>query len=194
MRQKAYQPFGDLHLHFAGHEAATDYRRELDLDSATAVVNYTVGDVQFRREVFASFPDQVIVIHLTASKPGQLSFTVKMDSPHKGSQTHAVDGNTLVMTGQVADGGMKFQSSLHVQSVKGIDAKSTVADDGIAIEQADEVTLVLSAATSFKNFQDVSRRSQRVGAMRMRWRKSKAMITHRSWPVMSLTTSSFSIA
>ena len=87
VRQLPYQPFGDLRLTFPGHENATNYRRELDLDTAIASVSYRVGDVTFKREVFASHPDRVIVVRLTADKPGQISFTLGMDSPHTNSQT-----------------------------------------------------------------------------------------------------------
>src|SRR3954451_25321959 len=68
VRQMAYQPFGDLRLHFPGHDRVTDYRRELDLDSAIARVTYRVGDVAYRREVFASYPDQVLVVRLDADR------------------------------------------------------------------------------------------------------------------------------
>src|SRR5205085_1941837 len=78
-------PFGDLRFTFPGHEAATDYRRELDLDTAVARVTYHVADVVYTREIFASYPDHVIVARISASKPHQLNFTVKLDSPHKGS-------------------------------------------------------------------------------------------------------------
>src|SRR5438034_5688091 len=65
VRQKAYQPFGDLRFHFAAKENATDYRRELDLDSAVATTRYKVGDITFTRQVFASYPDNAIVVRLT---------------------------------------------------------------------------------------------------------------------------------
>src|SRR5215471_4308362 len=64
VRQKAYQPFGDLRLHFPGQEKMTDYRRELDLDAAIAIVNYRVDGVAFKRQVFASFPDQVLALRI----------------------------------------------------------------------------------------------------------------------------------
>jgi alpha-L-fucosidase 2 len=89
VRQLPYQPFGDLRLTFLGHENVTEYRRELDLDSAIATVSYKVGDVTFKREVFASYPDRVIVVHFTADQPGQISFTLQMDSPHTNSLTQA---------------------------------------------------------------------------------------------------------
>ena len=60
-----YQPFCDVRMHFAGHGQATAYRRELRLDDATVETRYTVGATEFRREVFASFPAQVLVLRLT---------------------------------------------------------------------------------------------------------------------------------
>ncbi|HEX2860540.1 MAG TPA: glycoside hydrolase N-terminal domain-containing protein, partial [Lacunisphaera sp.] len=75
LRQKAYQPCGDLWLDFAGQETASDYVRTLDLDSAVTTVRYRVGETTFTREVFASHPDQAIVVRITADKPGALNFT-----------------------------------------------------------------------------------------------------------------------
>src|SRR5260370_30341693 len=80
--QKAYQPFGDLRLHFPSQQPVTEYRRELSLDSAVARVSYRVGDVTYERQAFASRPDQVIVVRLSAGKPRSISFTARLDSPH----------------------------------------------------------------------------------------------------------------
>ena len=69
LRQQVYQPVGDLLLDFAGHDNATEYRRDLNIDTAVSTTTYRIGDVHFKREVFASHPDQVIVVRLTADKP-----------------------------------------------------------------------------------------------------------------------------
>lgn len=153
VRQEAYQPFGDLRLRFAGHESATDYRRELDLDSATATVRYRVGAVTYERQSFASHPDQVIVVRLTASQRGKVSFTAQIDSPHRQSRTRVVNGDQLALTGQIQEDGLKFDARLQVLVDGG---KREVRDDGIAVENADSATLLLAGATSFKNFHDVS--------------------------------------
>ena len=116
VRQKAYQPFGDLRLHFTGHENAVDYRRELDLDSAIASTTYRVDEVTYRREAFASFPDQVIVLRLTADHRGSISFTLRMDSPHTDSQTRVLAPDTLALTGQVEPDGLRFESRVKVVS------------------------------------------------------------------------------
>ena len=80
LRQMAYQPFGDLWLDF-GHAEVKSYRRELDLQSAVARVSYQSEGALFTREVFASFPDQVIVVRLECDKPGRLSFTARLSTP-----------------------------------------------------------------------------------------------------------------
>jgi len=184
VRQKAYQPFGDLRLHFAGAGDVTAYRRELDLDSAIASVSYRLGDVTFKRETFASYPDRAIILHITADKPGQINFTLKMDSPHTNSQTLTVlpykepncyfsqplfwpalfhnrvatenasqSSGELIMTGKVQDDGLSFASIVRVFSAGG---KVLSESRAVTVTNADSVTLILVAATSFKNFQDIT--------------------------------------
>jgi alpha-L-fucosidase 2 len=152
LRQKAYQPFGDLRLRFPGHDDVTDYRRELDLETAVAGVRYRVGDTTFARRVFASQPDQVIVMRLTADHGRRISFTATLDSPHPGPRTRAVDGDQLVLRGQVEEGGLRFEARLRVAADGG---KVALRDDGVTVEKADTVTLLLAAATSFRNNHDI---------------------------------------
>jgi alpha-L-fucosidase 2 len=151
--QKAYQPFGDLRLHFPGQGEANGYRRELDLDSAVVRVSYRAGGVTYRREVFASYPDRVVVVRLGADRAGQVRFTLKMDSPHKSARARAVSADTLAMAGRVQDDGLRFESRLRVLADGG---RARVNDEGVDVEGADAVTLLLVAATSYKNFQDIS--------------------------------------
>ncbi len=164
LRQEQYQPFGDLRLTFPGHDNVTDYRRELDIDSALATVRYRIGDTTFTREVFSSFPDQVIVVRLTSDKPGKLTFTATMDSPHTDARTVAVDKNILAMRGRLtgftgeqiegrAPNVLKFESRLRA-SVEG--GRLAVGSEKISVTDANSATLVLAAATSFKSFRDVS--------------------------------------
>ena len=151
--QKAYQPFGDLRLAFPGQASASGYRRALELDTATARVSYHVGDAAFTRECFASFPDKVLVWRVTADKPGRVSFTATMDSPHKSAQTAVCHGDQFSLSGQVEPDGLKFESRLKVTAQGG---KVTVKDGAITVENADSAMLVLAAATSFKNYRDIS--------------------------------------
>lgn len=153
VRQKAYQPFGDLRLHFAGQEDASDYRRELDLDSATARVTCRAKGVNYLREAFASYPDQAIVIRITADHGGQIDLTLQMDSPHRTSRTQAIASDTLALTGQVEAGGLRFEARARVLAVGG----EVVADGrGLTVKRADSVMFLVTAATSFRTFADIS--------------------------------------
>lgn len=153
VRQKAYQPFGDLYFHFIGYTNATDYRRELDLDSATVRVTYHANGVSYRRDAFASYPDQVIALRLTADKPGHISFTLNLDSPQTNSRTRAISPDTLALTGQVETGGLRFESQVRVVAEGG-----EISTNGniLTVSNADSATVLLVAATSFRNFQDIS--------------------------------------
>ena len=153
IRQKAYQPFGDLHFEFSGQTNVTNYRRELNLDSAIARVSYRADGVTFTREAFASYPAQAIVLRITADQKGHVSFNLKMDSPHKDSETHAIAPDTLALTGQVETNGERFESLVRVINTGG---SVTTNGDFISVENADAVTVLLTAATSFKSFQDIS--------------------------------------
>jgi len=163
LRQQKYQPFGDLLMDFPGHAENSDYRRQLDIDSAIATVSYRVGDATFTREVFSSFPDQVIVVRLSCDKPGQLTFTAKLNSPHPGAETLVAD-NTLALRGGLREyfdkrskttkpSVLKFEARLGWKTRGGV---AELTDDGLDVKGADSVTLVLAAATSYKNFRDVS--------------------------------------
>ena len=151
--QKTYQAFGDLRISFPGQTNATDYRRDLDLDSAVSHVRYRVGDTSFSRECFATFPDQVIVWHMAADKKGAINFTAKLDSLHKSARTAVRDGNQLALFGQVQEGGVKFEARIQITTIGG---KVTVQDGGITVENADSATLILAAATSYINYNDIT--------------------------------------
>ncbi len=153
VRQKAYQPFGDIRLEFPGHVNPADYRRELDLSTGIASTSYTLEGVRHTRELFASYPDRALVLRLSASKPGSISLAVGINSPHAGSLTRLVTGNTLRLSGRLRDGGLRFEAWLQVLPRGG---STRASSDSLAIEGADEVMLVLVAATSFVNFQDVT--------------------------------------
>ena len=163
LRQEKYQPFGDLLLDFPGHAENSDYRRQLDIDSAVATVSYRVGEATFTREVFSSFPDQVIVVRLSCDKPGQLTFTAKLQSPHPGAETLVAD-NTLALRGRLREyfdrrskttkpSVLNFEARLGWKTRGGV---AELSDDGLDVKGADSVTLVLAAATSYKNFRDVT--------------------------------------
>ena len=164
-RQKAYQPFGDLRFHFNTSTNVTNYRRELNLDSALASVSYKIGETTFVRSAYASYPDHAIMLMLYAAKPGQISFTLKLDSPHTNSQTRAehlapgqasqfspANAADLILAGRVQDDGLRFESRVRVIAFGG---KISTNGNAITVENADSVHLQLVAATSFNNFQDI---------------------------------------
>jgi alpha-L-fucosidase 2 len=153
LRQMAYQPLGDVRLSFPGHDKPSDYRRELDLDAAVARVDYTVDGVPFERQVFSSFPDQALVVRLTAGRKGALRFTARLESPHKSARVEARDGSLLVMAGRVQDDGIAFEARLQVDAEGGT---AKAADGAVAVEGADAATLRLVAHTNFKTYRDLA--------------------------------------
>ncbi|MCB9384532.1 MAG: glycoside hydrolase N-terminal domain-containing protein [Bryobacterales bacterium] len=152
VRQKAYQAFVDLELEFPALAGApaSDYRRELDLDSGVSTVVFEAGGVRYRRAVFASFPDQVIVVHLTAES-GLLDFAADLSSIHPQVQIQ-VDGSDLLLSGGVSDGEIRFEARLAALT----DGRAEVADGKLHVSGAKEATLLLAGATNFVDFRDVS--------------------------------------
>jgi alpha-L-fucosidase 2 len=98
--QQCYQPLDDLFLDFGAESGVTDYRRWLDISTATAGVSYRRNGVGYTREMFISQPDQVMVIRLTGDKPGALAFTIFFASVHPTVKT-TVDNDVLVLHGQL---------------------------------------------------------------------------------------------
>jgi alpha-L-fucosidase 2 len=154
LRQENYQPLADLLLHFpASHAAATGYRRELDLDGALSTVSYRVDGARFMRASFVSHPDQVIVQSLTTDHPGELTFVARLPSPHAGTYGRVLDDHTLLLTGWVKNDGTRFNVVVRVLASGG---KVNATTAGIYVDGADAARVMVTAATSFKNYQDVS--------------------------------------
>jgi len=152
-----YQTFGSVYISFAGHQKYTDYYRDLDISNATAKVKYKVNGVEFTREILTAFSDQVIVVKLSASKPGQITCNVFMNSPIDKTVA-STEGNQIILSGtgtnfENVKGKVKFQGRLTAKNKGGeIDASNGV----LSINKADEVVLYISIATNFKNYQDIS--------------------------------------
>jgi alpha-L-fucosidase 2 len=168
LKQMPYETIGDLLLEVAGTNAVTDYRRELDLDSAMARVSFVRDGIRFTREIFASPVDQVIVMRLTADRPGQISFSAGMTTPQKAEihaeinayapGTIAIPEATLVMNGtngsaQGIAGALKFQTRIRVLAAQGV---ISTTPNRVSVAKADSVTLLIAAATSYKNYHDAS--------------------------------------
>lgn len=153
IRQKSYQPFGDVWLSFPGHTNVRNYRRELDLESAVAKVSYDSAGVTYEREIFASHPDQVIAWHIAASKPGKLSFAVSVTSRHQSSAVAARRPDELVLHGKVEEGGLSFESRLRITIDGG---ELSFSGTNAVVEGANSALIILAAATSFKNYKDIT--------------------------------------
>ena len=95
-----YQPMADLHVDFENTDAFTSYTRELDLSNATSRVIYSCNGVQYTREYFASYPDQVVAARFTASQRGKLSLRVSLTSAHPTAKVESLGKEELVLTGQ----------------------------------------------------------------------------------------------
>lgn len=157
VRQAPYQTVGSLMLEFPVAGEVSDYRRELDLDSAVATTRFRIGDVTFTREVFASAPDQVIVMRLSADRPGQISFKANMVSPHKIAKGAAgVDQVSLSGTSgafQGIPGQVNFLAQARFEAVGG---KTSNDATTLAIESADYVVITIGIRTNYKNYKDIS--------------------------------------
>ncbi len=153
-RFRSYQTFGDLFLDFEKKGEYSDYKRELSLNSGISKTTFTIDRVKFTKEVFTSAPDNTIVIHISADKPGQISTQVSL-TREKDAKVTAKD-NYLLMEGQVIDkttkdegkGGanMKFAAKLVVLNKGGV---VTPEQDALSVKDADKLTLLLTAATDY---------------------------------------------
>ncbi len=145
----SFQPVGNLELSFP-HSSVSNYYRELDLSTAIAKTKYVCDDVEYTREYFASYPDHVIVIRLTANKAGKISVDATMTTPHMNNYM-SVDGNTLVY--DVTVNSIKFQNRLNIVADGG---SVSASNNKISVSGANSATLILTTATNFNSYNDVS--------------------------------------
>ncbi|MDE3275323.1 MAG: glycoside hydrolase family 95 protein, partial [Verrucomicrobiota bacterium] len=155
---EAYQTLGSLVLRFEGHDLPSAYRRSLSLEEAVASCEYAVGGATFRREAFTSLADDVVVVRLTADRPGALSFAAFFEGPFQRDAKTADDGRDVTLAGRAgvshySQGAIRYFAHLKALA----DGGRVSADNGVlAVEGATSVTLLLSAATSFKDWKDGS--------------------------------------
>ncbi len=152
-----FEPVGDLNLVFPGHDKFEKYYRDLDLEKAVATISYKVNGTTYKRSVFASVPDQVIIMRLTADKPGSITFDASMASPQK-AEIIANGSDELELSGISSDhegvpGQVKFKSLIKFKVGGG---EVTDAGEQIHVNKADAVTIYISIATNFVNYKDIS--------------------------------------
>ncbi|MGB8489882.1 MAG: glycoside hydrolase N-terminal domain-containing protein, partial [Bacteroidales bacterium] len=163
--QQAYEPIGDLLLNFNTGDSIKDYYRELDMETGIVKVSYKDGDVKMTREVFMSYPDHVMVMKVSADKPGRVTVEAKLKSPFPG-ETIAKD-NRLSINGtwrylpkteswliaKVDGTGLRFQTDIVALPEKGT---LMATDSSLIVTNANSVTFILTSATSFVNYKDIS--------------------------------------
>ena len=152
-----YQTVGDLHLQFFGQENYSDYYRELDIEKAVTTTRYKIHEVNFESNVFASFPDQVIIVRITADKPHEINFFATMD---RESNVDCVTkgSNELIMSGVTSDhnsikGAVKFLAQVKILTDGG---SVSASDTSVRVSDANTATIYISIASNFKNYHDIS--------------------------------------
>lgn len=151
----SYLTLGSLFLEFDGHEGATDFYRDLDLEDATATTRYSAKGVTYVRTVFASFADSVLVMRVHADKPRALSFTLRYDSPLRHEAEAEGDILRVRCEGKDQEG---VKAALHAECrVKvACDGTTTASGDTLKVTGATTATIYLSAATNYVNYYDTS--------------------------------------
>jgi alpha-L-fucosidase 2 len=166
---QAYMPLGDLRIEFPNTESVEEYARELDLETAISAVTFRQNGIAYRREAFISHPDQAMVIRLTADRTGSIGLKLTLDSQLRHSTF--TSGVELTMTGQApshsepsylgaqdsthydesVDGrGMRFAAKVRVLAQGG---SAHSYDGSLRVDGADEVVILLVAATTFRGAQ-----------------------------------------
>ena len=147
--QSTYQTLATLKLLLLDHQTewATDYRRSIDLESGIITVDYRIGDVRHRREVFVSQPDDVVVVRLESSAPGLRQVAMNLYRKQDGVG-RCLDEQTLSLVGRCGSRGTRFESLLRV--VPG-DGTVEAVGDHLVVRDRGATTIVVAAATDFRH-------------------------------------------
>lgn len=146
--------FADLYLDF-GHSDAKEYRRALNLNTATALVSYESGGVRYNREYFVSYPDKVLVIRLTADKAKSLSFKVRPQIPYVNARKPrdcrtvktVVETDLITLSGTMAFFPCNYEGQVKVLNEGG---KLSKSDESIMVSNADSVTIILATGSNYR--------------------------------------------
>ncbi|MGC4767369.1 glycosyl hydrolase family 95 catalytic domain-containing protein [Micromonospora sp. DT44] len=166
--QLAYQPVGNLRLAFGSASGASQYNRTLDLTTATVTTTYVLNGVRYQREAFASAPDGVIVLRLTADRANSITFGATFDSPQRTTMsspdaaTIAVDGISGAMEG--VNGSVRFLALAYAAATGG-----TVSSSGgtLRVSGATSVTVLISIGSSYVNYRTVNGDYQGIARTRL---------------------------
>ncbi|MCG8685752.1 MAG: glycoside hydrolase family 95 protein [Desulfobacterales bacterium] len=161
-RQQFYQPLGNLILNFEHEGEITDYKRSLNLEDAIVTISYKCDGSAYKREIFASHPDDAIIMRFTTDNANGLNLKLEHTSQHKS--TSVLDGNTYRLSGMGNEGrgiapDIRFESCINIKKGKGSALKN-----GFEISGQKEVILVYTAATNYINFKDISGNPKKICA------------------------------
>ncbi len=164
---ESFAPLGTLYIEQEQEGNAADYYRELDISKAIAKVRYKLDGVTYTREYFVSNPDKIMIIKLSASKPGALNFRVRFTSllkyatsakgdilqAHGYAPYHAYPNYMGRVTEPIRFDeakGTRFSTGIRVKNKGG---RVSVSDTSISVSKAKEAVLYISMATSFNGFE-----------------------------------------
>jgi hypothetical protein len=153
-----FQPVGNLQLAFEGHDQYSEYYRELDIERAVTKTTYKVNGITYRREALASLPDRVVVMRISASEPGAISFKAWFNTPQPNVAMATTPGKELMISGTTMDhegvkGVVRFNGIVRLKPEGG---DLNADDTSLQVKNADAVTIYISIATNYNNYQDVS--------------------------------------
>ena len=161
-----YLSWGNMYIDFKNVSSNSDvsnYSRDLDLNTAIAGVNYDKGNTHYSRENFTSYPDNVIVTHITADGSEKISLDVSVEpdntsggaansigeNGYKRTSNTTVSGGRISVNGQLTDNQMKFSSQTQVITDNG--GTVTDGDGKVSVSGASEVTIITSMGTDYKD-------------------------------------------
>lgn len=151
-----YQTAGSLYLDF-GTQEYINYKRNLDIENATASVTYQAKGVNYKREYIALLPQKAMVVRLTANKSKSISFTIDMDAPFNGYQKNATTNSLSLKATSTSSEGKTGRVKFETQVIPQLEGGTlSVKDNKLVIKDANAVTLFIAIGTNFNNYKDIS--------------------------------------
>ncbi len=162
LTQERYQPFGNVRIRFQEKGVPEQYRRTLDLNTGEVETRFRLRGTEYTRRIFASYPDRTLVIRLEADRNQELNFEIRMDTPHTEHTGKVAGQNEILLQGKVNDwldkrikqnreSVLKFCSLVQIHT----DGGNIQTDkERILVSGARSATLLLTAATSYRNYRD----------------------------------------
>ncbi len=155
-----YQTIGSLLLDFKGNSQYTNYYRELDIANATTYTEFEVEGVTYKRELFTSLPDDLLVIKLTASSKGKITFDARYSTPYTNDITVSINSKKELQLEGKADDHETIEGQIRFCTLTRIEHKGgkleAVGDSVLQLTGANSAIIYVSAGTNFVNYKDVS--------------------------------------